>query len=555
MTDEVGRLVLADNEDQNDLMGTSRANAASLLPVHARMIKDFVTDRGLNRELEALPSEKEIRRRTEAGIGLTSPELATLMAHVKLALKDDLLASDLPDQEVFAAAAAGVLPGQAAGRSSRAEIRIHQLRREIVTTMLVNDLVDTSGITYAYRITEDVGVGPVDAVRSYVADRRDLPGRRGVAADPRRRTVSVAVIRPDDAGSAPARSTGPAAGCSTTGRSRWRSAPRSTGSPTKWPTLTPRMSEWLRGDDKAIVDKEAARVRAHGVSEDLAYMVATGLYQYSLLDVIDIADIVDREPAEVADTYFALMDHLGTDGLLTAVSRLGRDDRWHSLARLAIRDDIYGSLRALCFDVLAVGEPDETGEEKIAEWEMTNSSRVARARRTLDRDLRGRATGPGHAVGGGAPDPQHDANEWNGNIWVTTGFVAPVHVRWSDIDMYQHINHATMVTILEEARIPFLREPFGADITTIGLLIAEVQHRLQGPAAAGGFAAAGDDVVEAGAGGRLHHRLRGAAGERRTRLEAVGDRRDAAGRRAHQGTTAGTALAASNGSTCSAGLR
>ena len=58
------------------------------------------------------------------------------------------------------------------------------------------------------------------------------------------------------------------------------------------------------------------------------------------------------------------MDHLGTDGLLTAVSRLGRDDRWHSLARLAIRDDIYGSLRALCFDVLAVGEPEESGEER-----------------------------------------------------------------------------------------------------------------------------------------------------------------------------------------------
>ncbi|BBX53174.1 thioesterase family protein [Mycolicibacterium poriferae] len=54
------------------------------------------------------------------------------------------------------------------------------------------------------------------------------------------------------------------------------------------------------------------------------------------------------------------------------------------------------------------------------------------------------------------------------------GFTAPVHVRWSDIDMYQHINHATMVTILEEARIPFLREPFGEQITTIGLLIAEV---------------------------------------------------------------------------------
>ena len=112
-------------------------------------------------------------------------------------------------------------------------------------------------------------------------------------------------------------------------------------------------------------------------------MVATGLYQYSLLDVIDISDIVERDAVEVADTYFTLMDHLGIDPLLTAVSRLSRDDRWHSLARLAIRDDIYGSLRALTFDVLAVGEPDETGEQKIEEWELSNSSRLARARRTL----------------------------------------------------------------------------------------------------------------------------------------------------------------------------
>jgi acyl-CoA thioester hydrolase len=61
-----------------------------------------------------------------------------------------------------------------------------------------------------------------------------------------------------------------------------------------------------------------------------------------------------------------------------------------------------------------------------------------------------------------------------------TGFVAPVHVRWSDIDMYQHINHATMVTILEEARIPFLREPFEAVIEEIGLLIHEVKILYKG---------------------------------------------------------------------------
>ncbi|MGO8768450.1 MAG: acyl-CoA thioesterase [Mycobacterium sp.] len=57
---------------------------------------------------------------------------------------------------------------------------------------------------------------------------------------------------------------------------------------------------------------------------------------------------------------------------------------------------------------------------------------------------------------------------------MSIGYVAPVLVRWSDIDMYQHINHATMVTLLEEARVQFLREAFEVDIRTIGLLIAEV---------------------------------------------------------------------------------
>jgi acyl-CoA thioester hydrolase len=58
---------------------------------------------------------------------------------------------------------------------------------------------------------------------------------------------------------------------------------------------------------------------------------------------------------------------------------------------------------------------------------------------------------------------------------LSIGYIAPVLVRWSDIDMYQHVNHATMVTILEEARVQFLREAFEVDITTIGLLIAEVR--------------------------------------------------------------------------------
>ncbi|MGO9157623.1 acyl-CoA thioesterase [Mycobacterium sp.] len=58
---------------------------------------------------------------------------------------------------------------------------------------------------------------------------------------------------------------------------------------------------------------------------------------------------------------------------------------------------------------------------------------------------------------------------------MSVGFVAPVPVRWSDIDMYQHINHATMVTILEESRVPFLQLAFGGKIITTGLLVADVR--------------------------------------------------------------------------------
>jgi glutamate dehydrogenase len=309
--------------------------------------------------------------------------LATLMAHVKLALKDDLLASDIPDQEAFAARLPSYFPTTLREQFGP-DIRTHQLRREIVATMLVNDLVDTAGITYAYRITEDVGVGPIDAVRSYVAT--DAIFRIGEVWRQIRAAgesgVSVAV---SDRMTLDMRRLVDRAG-------RWllnyRPQPLAVGAEInrfakKVAALTPRMSEWLRGDDEAIVTKEARDMASHGVPKELAYMVATGLYQYSLLDVIDIADIIDRDPAEVADTYFALMDHLKTDALLTAVSRLERDDRWHSLARLAIREDIYSSVRSLCFDVLAVGEPHESGEEKIEEWEATNSARIARSRRTL----------------------------------------------------------------------------------------------------------------------------------------------------------------------------
>lgn len=397
MTDEVSALVLADNAAQNDVMGTSRANAASMLPVHSDQIRHLVADHGLNRELEALPSDKEIRRRAEAGLGLASPELATLMAHVKLTLKAAALATDLPDQDVFAARLPRYFPLVLQERFAE-EIRSHQLRREIVTTMLINDVVDIAGIAYAFRITQDVGVGLVDAVRAYVATDAifgvgDQWRRIRAAGERDRLPVAVTDRMTLDLRRLIDRA------------ARWllnyRPQPLAVGAEInrfadKVAQLGPQVTEWLRGADHDIVTARTDELVGQGVPEEVAVDSATGLYRYSLLDIIDVADIADRNVAEVAETYFALMDLLGIDGLLSSVAELPRDDRWHSLARLAIRDDIYNSLRALCLDVLAVGEPEENGVQKIIEWESINESRLARARRTLaqiyDSDQRDLAT-------------------------------------------------------------------------------------------------------------------------------------------------------------------
>src|SRR5271163_3962750 len=130
---------------------------------------------------------------------------------------------------------------------------------------------------------------------------------------------------------------------------------------------------------------------------------------------------------------------------------------------------------------------------------MGTPQRVAGGARAAnaDRDLRKRSEGFGHTVGGGSADSPHDAHQWARIRRVTAsddaersdgeerrtenvGFVAPVPVRWSDIDMYQHVNHATMVTILEESRVPFLKPAFEADIIDVGLLIADVRVGYKG---------------------------------------------------------------------------
>ncbi len=97
MTDEVADLVLQDNYHQARTLGGSRAQALPLLPVHRRMITDMERTGQLDRAIEALPADEELEARGMTGRGLTSPELAVMLAYTKIIAEREITDSDLPD--------------------------------------------------------------------------------------------------------------------------------------------------------------------------------------------------------------------------------------------------------------------------------------------------------------------------------------------------------------------------------------------------------------------------------------------------------------------------
>lgn len=381
MTDEVSALVLADNIAQNELLGLERTVAASSARVHGRLIGALEHDRELDRALEALPTDAEIDRRAESGQGLTSPELSQLLAHVKLALVEDLLDGDLPDGDTFTVVLPEYFPTTLRDRFA-AGIGAHPLRRRIVATILANDTVDRAGIAFGFRLAEETGASTDDTVRAYTATTAVF-GLRGLWEE-----IDAAKLPTDlgnellletrrilERGARRLLSIRPQPLAVRAEISRYRD---------EFARLAPHVDGWMRGDHRIDFDRRSGPLVERGAPADLTGRVFRLLHQFPLLDVIDIADIAERDATEVAELYYALDVHLGVNRLLSAVSALERGDRWHSLARLALRDDLYGSLRSLTLDVLVGSEPGETHHEMIEDWELSNGSRLVRARAALD---------------------------------------------------------------------------------------------------------------------------------------------------------------------------
>ncbi|WP_270886695.1 NAD-glutamate dehydrogenase [Pedococcus sp. 5OH_020] len=382
MTDEVAHQVLRDNYEQNVLLGNARAQEHPMLPVHQRLIH-WLEERGdLDRALEFLPSDAEIDRRSQAGKGLKSPEFSVLVAYAKLALKEDLLPSELPDDPWFQQTLTDYFPQPLREQFSE-ELTQHPLRREIITNAVVNSMVNRGGITFAFRAMEETGSTPEQIARAFVVCREifDLPGFvRSVEA------LDNAV---------------PTAVQSQLYLEFRRLIDRSmrwflTSRPSRLDVASevarfgavvgdyaPRIPELLKGAELKRLQRNTAAFEKAGVPAELALRSASLLDQFSLLDIVDIATDTGESPDDIASLYFVLSERFGIDAMLTRVTNLPRDDRWDALARGALRDDLYAVLESLVRSVMDASTSGAPAVARYDQWARANAESLSRARTAL----------------------------------------------------------------------------------------------------------------------------------------------------------------------------
>ncbi|MET9917686.1 NAD-glutamate dehydrogenase [Streptomyces sp. NPDC006435] len=383
MTDEIGRLVLRNNYAQNVALANATAQSSSLLHAHQRFMRRLGRDGDLDRGLEFLPNDRQIRELLNSGRGLSQPELAVLLAYTKITAARELIHTSLPDDPHLQTLLHAYFPHQLREQFPEA-VDGHALRREIITTVLVNDTVNSGGSTFLHRLREETGASIEEIVRAQFA-AREIFGLgqvwdavealdNEVAADVQTR-VRLHSRRLVERGS------------------RWLLGNRpqpleiaetvdffKAGVEQVWAEL-PKM---LKGTDLEWYQSILDELTEAGVPGELAQRVAGFSSAFPALDIVAIAERTGKDPLAVAEVYYDLADRLGITRLMDRIIELPRADRWQSMARASIREDLYAAHAALTADVLSAGNGGSTPEERFKAWEEKNAAILTRSRSTLD---------------------------------------------------------------------------------------------------------------------------------------------------------------------------
>ena len=375
MGDEVAALVLRDNYEQTQAISTSTAQAASMVEVHVRYVRSLEQDGTLNRELECLPTDEGFDERQAADAGLTPPEFATLLSHTKIALAQELLASDLPEDPYLSSELERYFPTRLREEFG-AQLQRHPLRREIIASRVVNDLVNRAGTTFAFRLSDETGAGADDIARAY-AVAREAFGLRGLWSEiealdgqvPAETQIAMLLKarilleratrwllrnrrRPIDIAATVARYAPGAA------------------------ALAEALPGLLGPSELQAASARAAALAGVGVPPELAQRVAHLEALVPTFELVEIAAATELDVAAAAGVYFTLGARLELHWLRDRILDLPRETRWEAMARAALRDDVYSEQAGLTAEVLRSGP----GVER---WLAENASAVERSLQVL----------------------------------------------------------------------------------------------------------------------------------------------------------------------------
>ncbi|MFZ2652230.1 MAG: NAD-glutamate dehydrogenase, partial [Burkholderiaceae bacterium] len=375
MADDVAALVLRDNYFQTQSLSIDARQGAALLDRQARFIRFLERTGRLNRSIEYLPTDEEIAQRKARGIGLTQPEAAVLLAYSKMWLCDELIASDLPEDQWIGRALERYFPALLVEKFG-AYIPRHPLKREIIATYVVNSMVNRVGSTFVHRLSESTGSKPAQVVWAYLATREVFGyvalWQRIEALD---NQVSNAVQAEmlNELGRLGTRAT------------TWFLRSRRLGEPIEQvvkrfapavAALRTRLEADYTPSPRAQAWEQA------GVPPPLAQAVMSAEDLFAALDIAEVADAAQRPLAEVSEAHAALGQRLGLARLRRQIDSLPVDSYWQALAKVALGDDLAGLQRSIAHDVVSAGQG--AASEMLAAWEQRNHAALERAQRLLN---------------------------------------------------------------------------------------------------------------------------------------------------------------------------
>ncbi len=351
---DVAERVISQCYTQTLGLSLERAQSATLEPLHARLVGSLEQQAGLDRKLEYLPSDEELRERRAGGRGLTAPELAVLLAYTKIGLYGALLESDLPEDEHLQIDLARSFPAPLPQRFGE-QMRGHRLRREITATIVAGSMVDRVGTTFVFRLVEETGASAADLARAYavtldVFHMRDY-WREVEALDDRVPTEVQSTLLFDSRRLV-------------TRATRWLA--RNCGRPIdiaatgeRFATAAGLVAGELPGilaePERQAWHARVAELTEAGVPDALARRAAGLGAVFSALDVVLIAEQASGSLEEMTAAYFTLGGRLQLDWLRDRILELPREDRWQALARAALRDDLYALHRRVTAAALECG--------------------------------------------------------------------------------------------------------------------------------------------------------------------------------------------------------